>query len=46
MPFLAKGFIIFGSGINFKKILFRDKKKNLRLYERLKRRGADVQLIY
>lgn len=46
MPFLAKGFILFGNKNRFKKYIFEDKQKAQRLYEKMKRKGLDVQLCY
>lgn len=46
MPFLAKGFIIFGKNNRFRKFYFDDKQKAQRLYEKMRRKGLDVQLCY
>ena len=46
MPILAKGIIIFGKKNRFKKILFEDKQKAQRQFERCRRKGLDVQYIY
>ena len=46
MPFLAKGFILFGRKNRFKKFIYEDKQKAQRLYEKMKRKGLDVQLCY
>ena len=46
MPFLAKGFMLFGRRNRFKTYLFEDRKKAQRLYNRLKQKGLDVQLVY
>lgn len=46
MMFLAKGIIIFKKKNHFKKIEFEDEKKAQRAYEKYKRKGMDVQLVY
>ena len=46
MPLLAKGIIIFHRNNKFKKILFKDKEKAQRLWDKAKRKGWDAQLVY
>ena len=44
--FLAKCFVLFGKNNKFKKYHFEDTKKAQRAFERLKRKGLDVQYLY
>ena len=46
MPFLAKGIMIFKRKNRFKTILFEDKEKAQRFWQRCKRKGLDAQLVY
>ena len=43
---LAKGIVIFGRNNRFKKILFKDKEKAQRIWEKCQRKGLDAQLMY
>lgn len=46
MPCLARSIIIFGRKNKFKRINFHDEKKAQSAYEKMKRKGMDVQLAY
>ena len=46
MPCLARTIIIFGRNNRFRKINYSDEKKAQSAYEKMRRRGLDVQLAY
>ena len=46
MPCLARAILIFGRNNRFKRIRFQDEKKAQSAYEKMKRKGLDVQLAY
>ena len=46
MPCLARTIIIYGRKNRFRKISFQDEKRAQSAYEKMRRKGLDVQLAY